>query len=125
MTFSTEEIVAVTRLVNVMIMADGSADKREVGTLSHELARLGVGPEQQPGVLDTALALRPVDAVARVARMDQERKRYVSAFLANAMISNGEIHDAELVQWRQLTHLCELPEMSIEQALSYLIKLGE
>ncbi len=125
MTFNRDEVVAITRLAHVMIMADGSADKREISTLSRELARFGLNPEQQAEMLGDAMVIRPIEAMQRIAHMEEDQKRYVSAFLANAMISNGEIDDAELAQWRQLTQLCELPEMTLEQALTYLINLDE
>ncbi|PIE84018.1 MAG: hypothetical protein CSA07_03955 [Bacteroidia bacterium] len=121
--FNREEITAVARLAHTMIVADGEVDQNEMEAFAGELQRFGVGEAEVPKLMEAMFAMKPVDAMAKVAHMNPNQKRYVCAFLAGIMVIDGEVHEEEIAVWRMTSFYCELPEMSIEEALEYLVDL--
>ena len=54
----------------------------------------------------------PSDALATIACMNDEQKRYVRSLLAVFMIADPVISDSEVKMWRLISLLANLPERS-------------
>ena len=67
--------------------------------------------------------MEPVVAIAIISKMTEEEKRYVAAFLGAIIAIDGDINQEELKIWRIVSTFCELPTMSIADAISYMAKL--
>lgn len=62
-------------------------------------------------------------AIALIAGMDDERKKYVASYLGTIMAADGDIDDRELVLWQLVSTLCDLPTMSVGDAISNMKNL--
>lgn len=119
MKYTGFEMSAIVKLAIAMIAADGKVEESEKTALSMELLKFGVKPDSLQTILATAQALDYGYAIAIVAAMDVEQKKYVTGFLAFIMASDGEIADSEIETWRLISTLAQLPPMTVSEALVF------
>lgn len=123
MTFTSLEFTAIAKMAKTMALADGVIQDQEILITIREFARFGVSSEQVKVLLDNADEMEPVVAIAIISKMTEEEKRYVAAFLGAIIAIDGDINQEELKIWRIVSTFCELPTMSIADAISYMAKL--
>ena len=123
MTFTSLEFTAIAKMAKTMSLADGVIQDQEILITIREFARFGVSSEQVKVLLDNADEMEPVVAIAIISKMTEEEKRYVAAFLGAIIAIDGDINQEELKIWRIVSTFCELPTMSIADAISYMAKL--
>ena len=123
MTFTSIEFTAIAKMAKTMALADGVIQDQEILITIREFARFGVSSEQVKVLLDNADEMEPVVAIAIISKMTEEEKRYVAAFLGAIIAIDGDINQEELKIWRIVSTFCELPTMSIADAISYMAKL--
>ena len=123
MTFTSLEFTAIAKMAKTMALADSVIQDQEILITIREFARFGVSSEQVKVLLDNADEMEPVVAIAIISKMTEEEKRYVAAFLGAIIAIDGDINQEELKIWRIVSTFCELPTMSIADAISYMAKL--
>ena len=123
MTFNELELTAIIKLANDMVMADGKVAREEVAVMMVELMRFGVPKNKVQTLLENSNSMEPVHAVALVAAMDEERKKYVASYLGAIMASDGDIDDNEMALWRLLSTICALPTMNVKEAVENMANL--
>lgn len=121
MTFNKEEKIAIAKVGKILVLADGSINENEMAAYDLELKRVGVkDSEELLEVLDGAEALDAAEACLILSKMDDERKKYVTAFLGTLIVIDGEKDPRELAAWGVVTKFCGLPNMSIADAVAYM-----
>ena len=120
MDFNGREMTAIIKLAKAMVLVDGEIDRMEVNVMSIESLRFGVQPDDFRKLLAASDQMSSKEAFGLVSDMSLEKKTYVTAYLGVIIAADGEIDDKELTLWKLVTALCDLPEMTIDDALDYL-----
>lgn len=121
MTFTEQELSAILKLAFAMVKADGKIAEEEVKLITNELLRFGVIDSQK--LLKQKDTLTQLDACSIISRMANEEKKYVTAYLGTIMCIDGEIQKSELTMWTLISTLCNLPKMSIQEAVDTMLNL--
>ena len=119
MKYTGIELSAIVKLANAMIMADGKVANEEIAAMSIELAKFGVDENAAKSIIGAADAMEYGHAVAVVAAMNLEQKKYVTGYLAFIMAADGEIAATEVSMWQLLSTLAQLPTMTVAEALLF------
>ena len=122
--FSEEELVAIAKLANAMIVADGKVAEREMDSWIMEMERFGVSKSDFHLWYWKSEGLSLTDALGVVSKLDDERKKYIGAFLGALMAVDGHVDGDELKLWQLTSMFCDLPTMSVMQALEYMAELS-
>lgn len=123
MTFSGQELTAIIKMAKSMVMADGKIKPAEIAVMTREFMRFGVLQDQVDLLLKASDSIEASQAVALIARMDEERKKYVASYLGVIMASDGDIDDNELALWTLISTLCGLPTMTVMEAINNMKNL--
>ena len=123
MTFSGQELTAIIKMAKSMVMADGKIKPAEIAVMTRELMRFGILQDQVDLLLKASDSIEASQAVALIARMDEERKKYVASYLGVIMASDGDIDDNELALWTLISTLCGLPTMTVMEAINNMENL--
>lgn len=123
MTFSGQELTAIIKMAKSMVMADGKIKPAEIAVMTRELMRFGILQDQVDLLLKASDSIEASQAVALIARMDEERKKYVASYLGVIMASDGDIDDNELALWTLISTLCGLPTMTVMEAINNMKNL--
>ena len=119
MKYTGIELSAIVKLANAMVMADGKVANEEIAAMSIELANFGVDENAAKSIIGAADAMEYGHAVAVVAAMNLEQKKYVTGYLAFIMAADGEIAATEVSMWQLLSTLAQLPTMTVAEALLF------
>ena len=119
MKYTGIELSAIVKLANAMIMADGKVANEEIAAMSIELAKFGVDENAAKSIIGAADAMEYGHAVAVVAAMNLEQKKYVTGYLAFIMAADGAIAATEVSMWQLLSTLAQLPTMTVAEALLF------
>jgi|UniRef100_UPI002626F7DC uncharacterized tellurite resistance protein B-like protein len=119
MKYTGIELSAIVKLANAMVMADGKVANEEIAAMSIELAKFGVDENAAKSIIGAADAMEYGHAVAVVAAMNLEQKKYVTGYLAFIMAADGEIAATEVSMWQLLSTLAQLPTMTVAEALLF------
>lgn len=119
MKYTGIELSAIVKLANAMVMADGKVANEEIAAMSIELAKFGVDGNAAKSIIGAADAMEYGHAVAVVAAMNLEQKKYVTGYLAFIMAADGEIAATEVSMWQLLSTLAQLPTMTVAEALLF------
>ena len=118
MTFSGQELTAIIKMAKSMVLADGKIEPSEIAVMTREFMRFGVLQDQVDLLLKASDNIEASQAVTLIARMDEERKKYVASYLGVIMASDGDIDDNELALWTLISTLCGLPTMTVMDAIN-------
>ncbi len=119
MKYTGIELSAIVKLANAMVMADGKVANEEIAAMSIELAKFGVDENAAKSIIGAADAMEYGHAVAVVAAMNLEQKKYVTGYLAFIMAADGEIAATEVSMWQLSSTLAQLPTMTVAEALLF------
>lgn len=119
MKYTGIELSAIVKLANAMVIADGKVANEEIAAMSIELAKFGVDENAAKSIIGAADAMEYGHAVAVVAAMNLEQKKYVTGYLAFIMAADGEIAASEVSMWQLLSTLAQLPTMTVAEALLF------
>lgn len=117
-TFINDEIVAVYKAADLMVLADKKVLPEEIATVEEAMGKLGI-----ISLLDlekikvSANEMSEEECYGQLAFLNDEQKRFVSAILGAISSSDGDIDDLELELWRDICYKCDLPKMSNRQAI--------
>lgn len=119
MKYTGLELSAIVKLATAMILADGKVEESESTALAMEILKFGVNQDDLKSIIATAQTLDYGYAIAIVAAMDLEQKKYVTGFLAIIMASDGDIAPSEVNTWQLISTLAQLPTMTVLEAIAY------
>lgn len=84
-----------------------------------DLAKFGVSQADSENFLTLSDAMEFGHAIALVAAMNNEQKKYVAGYLASIMVADGEIADSEMTLWRLVSTFASLPTMTVREAITF------
>ena len=117
MRLSKKELAAMVCMAAAMAQADGKVEDDEVMAVVADLEGYGHSEEEIAEIVEMAEDMEPSDAVGLVSKLGDEEKEYVTACLAVVMVADGDIDDEEVAFWNLMTILCDLPEMTVKEAV--------
>lgn len=123
MIFTNQELSAILRIATVIAGADGNISNEETALMALELLRFGVSEEKSQIITREASTLSPAEACIIISKMTSEEKRYVTAYLGTMICADGKIEDSEVRTWALISKICNLPTMSLKEAIEILRKL--
>ena len=121
MTFTQNEMVAILKLAKLMAVADGKMTDDERATIFADLGSFGVAANSLQSTLleKKADEMEPATAIAVVANMTTEEKKYVCGYMAAVMVADGDIDTKEQALWALVSALASFPTMNIAEAIDY------
>lgn len=120
MKLSREELKAVTCLAMAMVAADEKLEEIEKFILfSQVLVEVG-DVEKVEEILEESKDLELTTAIDMVKKLSYTQKHYVAAYLGFLMASDGDIDKREMALWQLLSIVCELPTMSVDDAINFM-----
>ncbi|MBO7230751.1 MAG: TerB family tellurite resistance protein [Bacteroidaceae bacterium] len=123
MIFTNQELSAIFKMATVVAGADGNVSNEETALMAIELIRFGVSEEKSQIIMKEGLALSPAEACVIISKMTNEEKKYVTAYLGTMICADGKIEDSEMKAWALISKICNLPTMSLGDAIEILGKL--
>ena len=120
MTFNKLQFIALIKLGKAMQAADGRLDEQELNVMSAVVISFGVTPSDYAEMLVLSDEIDATTALGIIASMTSSQKKYVCAFLATIMVADGDVDPKEHALWNLTTALCDLPVMTIKEALDYI-----
>ena len=115
--FNKEQMKAILSVSHAMIGADGKVEEEEVDVVINHLTSFGVPVEDWKPLIDAGDNMEPAYAMALIATMNYEQKKYVASLLGAIIIADNDIDDKEVSFWRWISKMCKLPTMSIREAV--------
>ena len=122
MTFNKLEFIAMLKIGKAMVTADGKIEKNELTMMTAVLMSFGVSPSDLRELLDLSDAMDATTALGIISGMTDSQKKYVCAYLANIMVADGDVDATEEALWKLTTALCDLPIMTVGEAVKYMKK---
>ena len=119
MQFNGLELSAIVKLAKAMAAADGKIANEELTVIALDLAKFGVSQADSENFLTLSDAMEFGHAIALVAAMNNEQKKYVAGYLASIMVADGEIADSEMTLWRLVSTFASLPTMTVREAITF------
>ena len=123
LSFSKNEMAAIINLALRMSAADGHADENEAKMIKTEMLRFGMSEREMQTLCMVANNMNPQDVTRLVKLMTPTQKKYVTAYLGTLIVIDGDKDDMEMALWRLVSTLCDLPEMTISEAVNYMANL--
>lgn len=123
MVFTNEELAAILRLAHAMANADGKVTNEEAQIVAIEMIRFGVDENKARLIAEIGDNMSYSECCQIVSRMTTEEKKYVTAYLGTIICADGNIDDAEIKLWSLISALCDLPVMSIKDAVRIMASL--
>ena len=120
LSFSNVEMAAIIKTAMAMATADGKVEDNEKAMIAIEAARFNLGSDKFESLLKLSTSMSATDSLAMIAAMDAAEKRYVAAYLGAMIAADGDIDDKEMSLWRLVSTLCDLPTMTIVDAIDYM-----
>ena len=117
------ELAAMVKLANYMAEADGIVDEGEFAIILDEIEKFGVTEEVFDEILATSIEMDAAVAIKTIEKLGKDEKKYISAFLVVMMIIDEELHETEIKLLNFVSTLCELPLLSLEEAVDIMESL--
>jgi uncharacterized tellurite resistance protein B-like protein len=118
--FRRFEFEAVVSLALAMIHADGDVDFKETMVLQMQLDRFGIGVDQYQSLVVAAKNMDKLRALSIITNLGYTEKKYITALLGVLMAADGKIDDSEMKMWTFTSLVCDLPQMSIDEAFEII-----
>jgi tellurite resistance protein len=118
--FRRFEFEAVVSLALAMIHADGDVDFKETMVLQMQLDRFGIGVDQYQSLVVAAKNMDKLRALSIITNLGYTEKKYITALVGVLMAADGKIDDSEMKMWTFTSLVCDLPQMSIDEAFEII-----
>lgn len=116
--FSKDEIVAVYKAADLMVIIDGKVATDELEVVDEAMKKIGIKATiELENIKKSAQEMTEDECYGLLAFLDNEQKRFVSAMLGTISSSDGDIDDRELELWRKICSNSDLPKMNNRQAI--------
>lgn len=120
LSFSKNEMAAIIYWAAKMAAVDGHVDDSEIDMITSTVRRFGISSSEAKNMFLMAETVDPTDAVRIVSLMPYAKKRFVTAYLGTQIAIDYHIDDKEMALWALVSSICNLPTMSIKEAIDYM-----
>ena len=114
MIFTNQELGAILKVATIIAGVDGNVAEEEKVLMAVELMRF-IGKE--------AANLNLTEACVIISKMTNDEKKYVTAYFGTMICADGNIEESELKVWSLISSICNLPKMSIDEAIEIITNL--
>ena len=119
MTLNAKQLAAVVKAGLIMTNADGTAKDEEYKIIVNELQSFNVSAEQGRMLIEVANSMSVEEMVDNIKGLSYEDKKYVSGYLVAIVVVDQDVDDEEAKAWQAMSTLCDLPNITAEEALTY------
>lgn len=120
MQFNGKQLAALVKMGIAMIHADGKVEENELKFLAFEIATFGVDPNELQTLIAASEKMEVSDAFGTIAALDAQQKVEATAFLGAMIAADGDADESEIKLWALISHLCDLPSMTIGEAIKIM-----
>ena len=85
-----------------------------------QLDRFGIGVDQYQSLVVAAKNMDKLRALSIITNLGYTEKKYITALLGVLMAADGKIDDSEMKMWTFTSLVCDLPQMSIDEAFEII-----
>ncbi len=125
MYFTNRELAAIYSMAKAVASADGNISENETALIILELMRFGALEDNRADIIiRDAEGLSAAEACLIISKMTNDEKKYVSAFLGTMICADGKVEKIELKSWALISGLCDLPIMSLSEALEIMANMN-
>lgn len=118
--FSKDELKAVTHLAMLMIAVDGKIEEVEKFILFSQVLNEVGNVDDVESIIEESEKFDLLKAIEIVKKFSYTDKYYVAAYLGFLIASDGNIDNREMELWQLITKACDLPTMSVDDAINFL-----
>lgn len=111
--FTSLQKAAITQLSFLIISADGKILNSESRFAFTVWRKLGV----ESADIQAAKKMSAEQAYSIVKEMDSKSRELICAILGCLIVSDGDADTTEIEQWRQISEVCNMPKMTIPDAV--------
>lgn len=116
--FNYQQQVAIYKVAEMMVGADGKVMVEEKMTLEDGFKKLGLSSASNLSELRKEASEQEYNSSLQIlSELESVQKKFVTSFLGTIISSDGDIDDKELELWRELSKQCGFPIMSNRQAI--------
>ena len=119
MILTGNQLSALVKMGVAMALADGKVEEMEKVAIAFELVKFGVPQEDAGNIIKNSQSMDFSDALAILATMTAEQKKYATGYLAAVMASDKDIDSTEVKLWQLICTLGNFPNMNIGEALTF------
>ncbi|MBR1527466.1 MAG: TerB family tellurite resistance protein [Prevotella sp.] len=119
MTLNFRELAALVKMGVSMAVVDGKVEEVEKVAIAFELLKFGVSEREANKIIAESASMEASDALATLACMNDEQKKYATGYLAVIMASDSKIDDREVKLWQLICTLCCFPKMKAGEAVEF------
>ena len=120
MKMNKSQLAALSKLGAMIAVSDGNGDENEKLFLVKELVSFQLSSDEVLSVVEMGESMEASEALAIVGAMDNVQKMEACAFLGAMIAQDGKIDEKEVALWSLISQLCDLPTISIKEALDYM-----
>lgn len=120
MVFNESELAAILRLAYAIAMVDGKVEQEEVSAINDPFVYSRFPGREFNRLLDAAGDQDFAEATTLLSEMDDTKKKFATAYLGTVIASDGHIDDKEVAMWNLISIICNLPKMTIEEAMDIM-----
>ncbi len=111
------EFSAIVKFSKQMSIIDGNVDFSELEIIKREFIRFNIPTNEIEWILERGDSMDFEEAVSYIKNLNSEQKEYVTSLLGEIITADGVIDDKEKVFWSIISLACDLPTMTIAEAL--------
>ncbi len=120
MNFTINQFTAMLKHAIILGGADGQLTKDEESTIWYELlTKCNLSETYSVFILEKANKMEDNESFALISQLSLEQKKYFVGFMTKVMKSDGRIDKTELIHIALNTMLSNLPQMSVDDAISF------
>lgn len=123
LSLSKLEMSAIVRMAKIMALADGVVKEEEMKLIASQLHVFGVPDDDVCTILEISDSMQPSEATSIINSMTSEQKKYVCAYLGVMIAIDGDTDDKETALWGLISTMCNLPTMTIAEALDIMANM--
>ncbi len=120
MNLTGRELGALMYVAREVINVDGVVADQESTVFTNVFSQFGMTNEQVKLLFNSACEAGPEAAIDIVSRLGAEQKVFASALVTILVAADGKLEDDELELYTNLLKVCNLPYLTIDQALEVL-----
>ncbi len=120
MNLTGRQLGALMYVAKEVINVDGDVADEESTVFSNVFSQFGMTTEQVRLLLNAATEAGPEAAIEIITNLGEEQKTFASALVTMLVASDGQLEDEELEIYSNLLKVCQLPYLTIDQAIKVL-----
>ncbi len=120
MKLTGNELAALMYVAREVINVDGDVAEQEVKVFTAAFCKFGLTSEEVDTLNKVSRNYEPEKAVSILSNLGPQQKVFASALFTLLVAADGQLPDRELQLYTNLLKVCDLPYLTIDQALEVI-----